>query len=859
MKKTYLLLALVVFLPFVYAGSFNSTLVKMDKSYSSGDVIRGIINFTALEYSANARFTSSLGGAITLLDLLRANNLTYLSGFNCSTINCSTPYAKGEAITSAVVRNGEAMAGITIDGRNVDSVHNAQITLTSDVSPSCYLPLTVILDDIHISPTAYRDVPCTAPLQGCFDTTLANYVNPVIPYDGGHYCEKISLPAAPAYRLGATVIQSTSGSARLKMTLFSADGTSIEECILPNVTQSTQSGDCIVPYSSAEPKDYYVCIEANGPSAYKIKAENNNSCGTNSIGGNFLFDYDVYAIPLQFDTPRVVINDSTLLTLAGKEFSTWVQDYVYSKYNNQCEPSCIIPFLLQGQDQTVSFNNISLQYDVEGAQGLNSNTVYLVYKGNTTITVKGKLLDLSRTGFTVPSGNSRLILSFEGNNIVDTLVNVTTGFDFSISPLSVPFGAPITYTVDAINVTKTKWNFGDSADVISNGPSIAHSFLETGMHNISVEVTLKNSSVSRKRFSIYVGDAKEGANLTITLYQQRLSKITNNISSYPTWTQNILNSNINVSNLNTRLTQLKSAYANAQNDSDYVSVMTGLLQLNVPASIVQIRKETLPMNTGLGNIDASLAESSAGEAIEDTEQFKSNLAFWDRKELSSKVTLREVGAAYDSGVQSIFTMVSVEVTTLADVPEPMLLLFSYSPNDIIFSQDYKQKSVTGGTSIAMQGSKTVDFAIADKVTLQKLGAYVIPQNIRPLLEGSSQPVICRANNKCESELGETAENCPVDCASGSNTKLIVSLIVLFVIAGGVAAFIWTWYKKRFERTLYKNSADFYNITTFIRNSRAAGVKDVETKKKLKKAGWTFDQIHYAFSKTKSSIKSNAAK
>jgi hypothetical protein len=858
MKLRYFLALLFLLIPLGSASSFNSSTLKLDKSYSSGEAFRGTINFTVIDYPGSSLFTSSTGNSITLLDFLRANSIASPGGFNCSTINCSRPYTKQEKISSILLRNSNVSIGLTLDGLNVNSVHDAQIAIKSDMSASCYLPLTVVLGDkdgVRISPTSYKDVPCTGHLQGCFDTNAPSYVTPVIPYNGGHYCEKIALPAAPAYRLGATVIQSTSGSAKIRMTLYAQDGTSLDECLLPDNNQSVQTTDCLVRYSSPVSNEYYVCIEATSSSNYKIKAENNNSCGTNTIGGSFLFDYDIYAVPLQFSTPSVTINDSMLLELQGKEFSSWIQDYVLANYNNKCDPSCIIPIAFEGGDQTVSVSNVNIQYDVDGAEGLVSKDVYSIAQGDTRVTGKGMRLDLSKGGFIVPlQSTNHFIIGFDGNTIVDSAVNVTSGFDFSITPLAVPYGVPIAYRVLVENVSKTKWNFGDSSDVVSNDASATHSFLEQGMHNISVEVTLKNNSMSRKRFSIYVGDVKEGAGITLGIYQKRLDALRMNISSYPAWIQTALSTNLNVTAIGNKLVVLQSAYSKAQNDSDYVDVMTQLLTLDVPAQLVELRKETLPMAASFATIDTSLAESASGESITDASQFASNLAYWNRKYISSTISLRELGAAYDSGVRGLVTLVSVDVKTLADVPEPMFLVFSYSPADLMFSQDYNQKSVTGGTSIALQGSKTFDFAVPDSVTVQKLGAYILPQNIRPLLEGSSEEAICRVNAVCESDLGENADNCPLDCGSKTNKKLIISLLVLFVVAAGVAAFIWTWYKKRFERTLFKNPSDFYNITMFIQNSRRAGVKDTETKKKLKKVGWNFDQIHYAFSKTKPSTK-----
>ena len=58
----------------------------------------------------------------------------------------------------------------------------------------------------------------------------------------------------------------------------------------------------------------------------------------------------------------------------------------------------------------------------------------------------------------------------------------------------------------------------------------------------------------------------------------------------------------------------------------------------------------------------------------------------------------------------------------------------------------------------------------------------------------------------------------------------------------------TWYKKNYEKHLFKNPNDLYNLINFIYNSRKAGLDEKEGRKKLLEKKWSKEQIVYAAKK-----------
>jgi hypothetical protein len=53
-----------------------------------------------------------------------------------------------------------------------------------------------------------------------------------------------------------------------------------------------------------------------------------------------------------------------------------------------------------------------------------------------------------------------------------------------------------------------------------------------------------------------------------------------------------------------------------------------------------------------------------------------------------------------------------------------------------------------------------------------------------------------------------------------------------------------WYKKYYEKTLFKNKNDFYNVLTFVDNSRKNGLTNSQIISKLRSSGWGGEKINY---------------
>ena len=823
----------------------------IETNYGVGDLISGTLNVTFTNANLDSIVRTNLGETISLRELLNAHNFPP-STYNCSTANCLSGYAKKNEINSVGVSGGKVVVGLVAEGRNVRNLRNIKVSAQGRSGPLCFPSLKLDVlgknERLMTSSSYLNDDSCYGPRYGCFESVGVSYQPVTIP-SNSEYCEKIALPAAPAFKLGANVINSTQGSASLEMRLYSLEGNYLKKCTLPVLNSQSQIVTCTLDYTAPAEKEYLVCIKASGSSSYKIRAETHEPCGSDTLGNTFVSDYEIFAQNLKFGSPFIELNKDSFFNSTGTNLEDYFANYISSTYNGLCEPYCVIPLKFFGIDQILDFSNTRLVYDRDGGQGVESSSLYELEQKNASITSPQLVLNIGLANFTIPSDADEdyLEIYFDGTRVVRKPLNLSMGFDFGLVPRFSAFGLETNYYASgAVNITKTVWKFGDGSAVQTVvGRGASHRYLQQGQFTIEVEATRSGGAVSKRRFAITVGNPRVAANTTIVQYRRQLNDLAINISAYDLWIQQALKTNLDYSGLNSSLQEIGFAYAQASNDSDFASIMNDLIALHMPTRLYSGTRGTLPLIIGADNFDVLPIEEISAQDVDDA-ALKKGIASWMSQNYNAEANFEFIEASYDGGSEGILTKFKIESKPKQNSEEAYLVL-SYPADQIIFSSPYNHKSTQTGTYIALgNGNEIFEFAIADKVSVEELGAYISPSvsALGTFEEGSENS--CNYNKKCDSDFGETRANCPGDCRPwGIATFLIILIVVL-----GIAAFlvIRRWYATNYEKSLFENTRDLVNIMAFISNSRRAGMNEKDLRKKLKTAGWTGEQISYALKK-----------
>jgi hypothetical protein len=836
MKRGMFFLAFV----FIFIGlvGFSSASLEyknnsIGKIYSEGSLIDGYVSMAFTGEEANNIFSSNFEGNISLLDLLNLQD--YSKGeYNCSTAGCASSYSTEEIIENLNLVN-EEVVGFEIKGKEIE-ITKLNIDLESDIGPKCLSQLRIdFLNDgeMIFSNNVYSSETCFSKNYGCFDNLLGS--SGVATLTDTPFCEKISLRPAPAYSVGARIKNSTTGSAELKMKIFDLNSNFLGECILPKHKKKIEDLSCIVEYGSVELEDHYVCVVSNtnhlnGPN-YKINLESGkDQCGTTDFGDSFGEDFEIFASSLGFDDLDLSINESLFKSFYPQSSLVgYINDYIDDIYNGQCENlNCVIPIKLFGESQGITFNNTRIFYN-SGLIPKEVNFLNSISKEEPKITSGLLNVNIGRANFTIPFGSNenKFILYLNGEKVFEQKINISNSFSFDISPKFALIGVDTEFMVKSgMNISSSIWNFGDGSQEVSGSGNILHKFLEKKTYNVEVKVNDKSGIESIKTFEIVVGDPRESANFTLSSYESRISKITNELDTQPAWVREELSDKIGFDDLQSKLSSLRKDFDLASSDEDFLLIINSLLNLNVPFDIFVEEFGSIPASIGLNNIDTSYIETLSNRESSD-KNLKDNIASWMNKHYDLDIEFERYSALLDSGSESILTKFDLKITKKVDEGDSnKYLIIDWASGGLKFMKDYGVKGLDSGTYLVLKEDEGISFIIEGAVEVEELGIYISPEIQR---------------------LGNVTFPSP-DLREYPFWIVSLTILGVFILTLVVYVFLQEWYKRKYETHLFRNKDDLYNIFNFINNSRTIKMSEGEIEIKLKASGWSGEQITYAFKK-----------
>ena len=819
---------------------------------SVGSRLGGTITVIFNDENLDALLRTNFGQSISLRTLLELNQKTAGTHYNCSSLNCMPYYDSASAVEQIALTSEGTDVGFVLEGASVRNVRDVRLDIRGSSAPSCFPDLSYDMFNEGtriVTSTRYTDQGCYVPRYGCFESDRTNYQSVNVPAGSASYCEKITLPAAPAFRVGARLTNSSSGSAALTMKLYQLSGTLLGQCTLPLFAQNEEELNCIVPRGAAAQEDYLVCISAGSASSYRIRAESNEPCGTTDRGVSYMADYEIFAQNLRFDSPNIELSDGAFRNATGQALLPLIQSYLTDRYNNHCQPNCIVPLRIFGAAQEVRFSNAFIRYDSAIGTGVESSSVYSLTGKNAAIDSGVLMLDLSMANFTIPqefSGRT-LELFIDNRSLVRKNVNVSAGFSFDLQPKFAAFARDTVFTImPSNNISRTTWSFGDGSLVQSSqGATARHRYNTQGLFTIMVDATNTIGQTSRRAFNVQVSDPRSAVEETLALYERDLKSIFNNISLYPNWLQQELLTRLELAAINQTVAAARTAQTSAVNESDFVEIVNGLIDVRVPAGISITVRGTLPLSVGSENMDISLLKEMSDITISD-ESLRNSVLLWMGEHYAPQVRFETYSAHYGDVSEPVITKFTIDLNARGQ-RVPTQLVVGYPADSVrVVSSSSGNDSLSRGVSIGVpEGANSAEFSVVGMISPLELGAYLVPAQIDRL--GDLQlPAdnACNFDGLCSDE--ETRANCPSDCRPWGTA---ITLIVFILIIGALAYFgLRWWYAHRYENHLFKNKQDLYNLLNFIGNAQRTGMPRKDIQKKLKAAGWTSEQASYALSK-----------
>lgn len=834
----------------------------LKKMYSEGERISGIVNISLSSADGSTELTSNFNGNISLIDLIKKSGFLIRRDYNCSTSDCTPDYSRGQVVQAVRINeSSKTTIGFSLSGREVSSVQKVKLNISSNLQASCTPPIYVdFLSDGKEYATSDEptNLPCAEVYRGCFTPRYST--DSVIISSNAVYCQNITLPPAPAYRLRANVKKSTQGERDLKMRLYDVDGGNyLSECILPQPTSDDyQSLGCTANHSSAYQQDYFVCITAGAGSNtadYKIKYETSTEdriCGTNNFQ-SFDVDYDITARSLEFANLDNWDVDGAFSQSYDEELRVKVADYVADRYGGECVNGCSIPIDIFGKTQEIVFSNIQLIYSA--SQGnVETNNLYRLELKPAKIS-SGKLgVDISKADFIIPlNTNERSFKLYYGGQLVfEQQLNISRSFSFDVSPKFASFGQEIHFAANASgNITRSVWKFGDGTNASINGKEIKHRYLEQGEFELEVTLQRGDGLNATRTFQILIGDARVIGNKTIQDYKNRIINLTRDINGLESWLSEDIVNGIGIVDLNNSLKDLERRYGLANNDTEYERIMMDLIALRIPKNVKITQSGESLLVAGIDDVDVSHIESISSSSSGNEEELRRRITGWMNDNTDAKLTLQKIDALYDSNTETIITKFKVETKPKKNFGTDSYLVIGKAVNqEGKYKTDYGQREVVveGYSHIPLNGqnSQTFEFYLKGDYNPQEIGAYISP--ILSRLGEFDTEVLCVADNYCDKNSGENNSNCPVDCKKFRWGLFIFMTLGLLFVAFAIYILLQEWYKRNYENHLFKDKNDLYNLINFIYNSRKAGLSDKQSRAKLSETGWSWEQVSFAFKK-----------
>lgn len=845
----------IVFLSVGVLGTFNYNLNNLHTSYSAGDKIKGFFNISFNDEPADSKLTSNFPGGLKLLDFLESQNNNLGNNFTCSTPNCENDYSvQGQTSGILVQGNNEnEIVGFKLSGSNVH-INSVDFKLSSNVLASCSNQLTVdILNDGQdlILNTDHDGETCGIKHFGCYDNNIPGQAT--IRKDR-EFCEAIELPVAPAFFVGAKVQNSTMGYSPLEMTLYNSAYSKVGDCILPKHTQNVEDLKCIINYSSFETDTYYACIASQDNFDYKIGWETSgDNCGTIKGGSGegftaFNNDFDIFAESVKFGaTPFLEFSDSSKF-----------DDYLLNTYGRDCQTfDCVFPIGLFGQEQFFQLLDLIVEYEVSGGI-VQTNTEFYELDLDEALINSGELkLDLEKANFEIPigSGENKFELFIGGNSVFEENISIVNSFTFDVNPRLARFGEDTTFTIISNeNISETTWNFGDGSSPITvSGRQINHMYVEQNGSLFDLVVDVKNSEniTATKSFGIFIGNPRELANETILLYGERIINITDKIGTYPLWLKLSLENELGISDLQSKLLLIETAFSTSITDEDFQNVMLDLIDLNFPKELKNLKENSkLPLAITSASINVNYIEKISNKDISNNAELKASVISWMVNNFDSELSYEHIAKFSDFDSEVILSKFKIETKPSGSISDKTYLIFGQNietAGKFKENYDFDELTDSGVSFIELDTSnnQVFEFFIKGEINPEELGSYIS-------LEVNNLPLDVKIVGECNLD-GVCSENedsisCPEDCSTKAFKFTLIGLLILLFLAFAIYIILQEWYKRNYQKSLFPRQDDLYNLINFIYNGRKSGLNDSQISKKLKDSGWKSEKISFALRK-----------
>lgn len=834
-KRAVILLLSLFLVSFVSAGyNIGNLSNSLGQSYGPSENISGWINISFSEQAGDSLLSDGRGNSIRLVDLLQSQE-SY--NYDCIPTICDNSYsslAESTAKSFSMGTGESKLIGFKLSGE-VSAIQDIEFKIESNAGSHCYNQVEIdFLNDgsFEKGNTNIGTGSCSfLKEEGCYESSTPS--QELLNIGQTPYCQRITLGKSPGFNLGAWV-QKIGEEETIRMVLKNSFGNDLEgtSCELENITESGSEVSCEIDFLLTEEEDYYVCIDSNKNTEYKLKGyEDQKGCGFYGEGVQTeSAAYSIFVQGREFGPVGNLTVDNDLAN--GNTLSSKINDYLAQNYEFDCSSSCIIPVRIRsGKSQDLTIKDLKLEY--QGSLGVvSSDKFYDLEESFSKVSSEFGRLDLAAAGFLTPSEFGDYSFSL---NLADSEILTKTIF---VEKVPTIIGLTPTLTVSALPtefevemnssraIENYLWNFGDGSSQTTEVNRVTHAYSSTGTYNLELVVRDELGKSSSRTFSIVVGEPQATISKILEEKSSDLEKVNSQIGNYSPFYKTELNLALDLVNLDNKIKELQRRFTASFQESEFNQIMTELFDLRVPSNLyLSGEGESISFAASESDINLDVVAATESSSTEVSERYKQAVLEWNQENMDMKVSFEEFSAEYDSPekVGGFYVLEIVRKGEFSYTP----YLFIQELEDLSFGSNYFENKESNYFVIELgEEAETIEFFTSEKISLEELPAFISPGLDRLSI--------------IEPEVDLAPESGP--------TLLILVLIFIFILGIIIYIVMQEWYKKRYENYLFKDQTNLFNLINYIENSKKKGLDDNEISKKLKGIGWSNEQTNYALKK-----------
>jgi len=818
--------------------------------YGAGAQLEGWFNISVENEDSTELFQDFFGNEITLLDLIKN---TSGADYSCVPIDCKNNYiatVEEETKSFQASAGSSKLIGFNIDGK-IEKINSIDFTLESDAMESCnnQLKMDFFLDgEYDFANNKSSQINCLSKSgYGCFDLskTLKEYsISAMTPY-----CQKITLPELSKFELGAW-IKRISGDSKLEMWLHNEYGDPISgaNCELPKASLLGGEISCEITYLIKEPKDYFVCLtpasELEGESKIRGYADGDNLCGFHNFPANNMESSAAYQIFIE-GRKFGKIGTIEIENIIGLEetLSSRMNDYLFEKYGESpitCpDEGCIVPIeIISSVNQNVELKNLIISYD-ETAGGVTTNKFFDIEESVSKVSTDGfQKFVMSNINFPVSDESEKIdyYLNFGSDNILEQEISIEAiPIIEGIYPSSTIIGYPTNFEIKVSsprNISSYSIEFGDGKNITIKSNSTSHTYNESKSYPVTISVKDSNNRTASKILFVSVTTPDNFIKSVLNESQKNLEGINAEMEKYPDFYQESLRGALDLYFYESELKKYQKEFSQTFEDEKRLfELMNKILNFSTPSFIsIEEEAEAIPFHARAENINLPfLIDAAGGSEPSNSQKYIEAISGWSQETLDMKLSYVKFSVGKDDELEHLISFFDITINKLeTDSKDPWLIIeqtegLTFSSKAIVDAKNTNYASAKLSkdvTNVLFSTTADVDF------------------NTMPMFVSLPIDYI---------ELGADLDN-TVDPKKPKWIILILILVVLLLLGLGMYIFLQIWYKKKYEKHLFPNKTDLYNLISFVQSSRKKGINDNKIKKDLSASGWSGEKITYAMKK-----------